>query len=68
MNSLKRLLKLFYVMIPRIVRQQFLDDPLFILKEIIKQVINKDYLSKSRSNESKKKQVSINKKYRRFRM
>ncbi len=46
MTRLKLILKLFYFILPRIVREQFFDDPIFILKEILKKVINKDITNK----------------------
>lgn len=41
MTRLKLILKLFYYMLPRILREQFFDDSIFILKEILKKVIYK---------------------------
>lgn len=41
MHKIKIISKMTYVLIPRIIRQQFLDDPVYIYKDILKNFVNK---------------------------
>ena len=40
-SKIKLILKMIYVLIPRIIRQQVLDDPIYLYKEVLKKAINK---------------------------
>lgn len=40
-SKIKLILKMIYVLIPRIIRQQVLDDPIYLYKEVLKKTINK---------------------------
>ena len=40
-SKTKLMLKMIYVLIPRIIRQQVLDDPIYLYKEVLKKTINK---------------------------
>lgn len=52
MNNIKLILKLLYFFIPRIIRQQFLDDPIFLIKEVFKHIFFK-IKSRFKGNEDK---------------
>ena len=45
-SKIKFILKMIYVLIPRIIRQQVLDDPIYLYKEVLKKAINKIKKSK----------------------
>ena len=40
-SKTKLMLKMIYVLIPRIIRQQLLEDPIYLYKEVLKKAINK---------------------------
>ena len=38
-SKIKFILKMIYVLIPRIIRQQVLDDPIYLYKEVLKKEV-----------------------------
>ena len=61
-SKIKLLFKMFYVLIPRIIREQFLDDSLYLYRETFSKLVEKFFNGKEKASLSEIKELNLIKK------